>query len=140
MNRLLACAAAIVLLTGICAFAADTKAQEKAATDVAKTWVGLVDAGKYAESWDAAAALFRAAVTKEQWAQKVKPVREPLGKVVSRELLTAEYKTALPGAPDGEYVVIQFKTVFANKKDSVETITPMKDKDGQWRVSGYYIK
>jgi hypothetical protein len=79
-------------------------------------------------------------VTKEQWAQKVKPVREPLGKVVSRELLTAEYKTALPGAPDGEYVVIQFKTVFANKKDSVETITPMKDKDGQWRVSGYYIK
>jgi len=27
-----------------------------------------------------------------------------------------------------------------NKTSTVETITPMLDKDGQWRVSGYYIK
>ncbi|MGB5422961.1 MAG: DUF4019 domain-containing protein [Desulfobacterales bacterium] len=27
-----------------------------------------------------------------------------------------------------------------NKASAVETITPMLDKDGQWRVSGYYIK
>ncbi|MEJ2473814.1 MAG: DUF4019 domain-containing protein [Desulfobacterales bacterium] len=27
-----------------------------------------------------------------------------------------------------------------NKTAAVETITPMLDKDGQWRVSGYYIK
>ena len=29
---------------------------------------------------------------------------------------------------------------FGNKKAAVETITPMLDKDGKWRVSGYYIK
>ena len=48
--------------------------------------------------------------------------------------------TSLPGAPDGEYVVIQFEASFGNKRASVETVTPMLDKDGQWRVSGYYIK
>ena len=41
---------------------------------------------------------------------------------------------------DEEYVVIQFNTVFENKAKAVETITPMKDPDGKWEVSGYYIK
>lgn len=44
------------------------------------------------------------------------------------------------GAPDGEYVVIQFSASFANKKSALETITPMLGKDGKWRVSGYYMK
>ena len=48
--------------------------------------------------------------------------------------------SSIPGAPDGEYVVIQFKTSFENKKSGIETVTPMLDKDGKWRVSGYYIK
>ena len=51
-----------------------------------------------------------------------------------------QYATSLPGAPDGQYVVIQYKTAFENKKAGVETITPMLDKDKKWRVSGYFIK
>lgn len=49
-------------------------------------------------------------------------------------------KTSLPGAPDGEYVVIEFESSFEHKKSAIETVTPMNDKDGKWRVSGYYIK
>ena len=63
-----------------------------------------------------------------------------LGKMKSRVKQDADYRTSLPGSPAGEYVVIIFKTTFANKKDAIETVTPMKDKDGKWRVSGYYIK
>ena len=66
--------------------------------------------------------------------------REPLGKVISRELTNQTYKTSLPGAPDGEYVVMEFTTAFTNKKSAIETITPMLDEDGQWRVAGYYIR
>ena len=51
-----------------------------------------------------------------------------------------EYQTSLPGAPDGQYVVIQFKTSFENKRSAVETVTPMFGKDQRWRVSGYYIR
>ena len=66
--------------------------------------------------------------------------RQPLGKTTSRKLKSAKYTKTLPGAPDGEYVVIQYQTSFAKKKSAVETVTPMLDNDGKWKVSGYYIK
>jgi hypothetical protein len=66
--------------------------------------------------------------------------KRAFGETVSRTMKTTRYTTTLPGAPDGEYVVIQFDSSFTNKKTAVETITPMLDKDGVWRVSGYYIK
>ena len=66
--------------------------------------------------------------------------RKPLGNVLSRNLMFTKYTNTLPGAPDGEYVVIQYKTSFENKASAVETVTPMLDTDGIWRVSGYYIK
>ena len=110
------------------------------ATKAANSWLALVDAGKYGESWDESASIFRNAIAKSGWESAIRGVRGPLGEVKSRKLKSATYATSLPGAPDGEYVVIQFDTVFANKAQAVETITPMLDKDGKWRVSGYYIK
>lgn len=112
---------------------------DKAAITAAENWLALVDAGQYAKSWQDAASLFKGAVDQQTWEKTVESVRKPLGKVISREVESAEYRTSLPGAPDGEYVVIRFKTEFENKKKAYETVTPMKDKDGEWRVSGYYI-
>lgn len=118
---------------------ADQKGEELAAQAASK-WLALVDEGKYSESWNEAAQLFKGAVTKEQWKESVSSVRKPLGKLVSRTLKSKTYATSLPGAPDGEYVVIQYTSSFENKKSAVETVTPMLDKDGKWKVSGYYIK
>lgn len=113
---------------------------EELAQKAAESWLALTDTGKYAESWDEASSRFKAAVTKDKWISMVAPVRDPLGKVLSRTLKSATYKTSLPGAPDGEYVVIQYDTSFEHKQSAIETITPTLDKDGKWRVSGYYIK
>ena len=113
---------------------------EKGAITASGAWLSLVDEGNYAESWNQAAGLFKNAVTKEQWQSTVKAVRTPLGKVVVRKLKSKKYTETMPGAPDGGYVVIQYETTFENKKSAVETVTPMLDKDGKWRVSGYYIK
>lgn len=112
---------------------------ETAAVEAARFWLKLVDEGKYLESWEEAAAYFENAITRKQWEQALAAVRKPLGKLESRKLKTKEYRTALPGAPDGEYVVIQFETSFENKKSAIETVTPMLDQAGVWRVSGYYI-
>jgi hypothetical protein len=113
---------------------------EKAAVEVAENWLLLVDREKYGESWDEAASYFQGAVSKPQWQQSMEAVRRPLGKKISRTLKSKNYHTSLPGAPDGEYVVIQFQTSFEHKQSALETVTPMMDKDGHWRVSGYYIK
>ena len=130
----------LVVGLGARAMLAADAAAEKAAQEAAQSWLSLVDSEKYKESWNQAASFFKQAVTPAQWEGAVKGARGPLGKVKSRQLQSAEYRRSLPGAPDGEYVVIQYATSFENKKSAVETITPMKDKDGVWRVSGYYIK
>ena len=115
-------------------------AKEQAALVAAETWLALIDSDKHADSWKESASLFKNAVTQEQWEQAMKASRNPLGKLISRKVMSKTYSKSLPGAPDGEYVVIQFETSFDNKKSAVETVTPMMDKDGHWRVSGYYIR
>ena len=115
-------------------------AAEKQAVTAAESWLTLVDDGKYGESWDAAAEDLKKAVGKDALDKSLSAVRKPLGKLKSREVKSKEYRTSLPGAPDGEYVVIQFKTSLEHKESAIETVTPMLGKDKKWRVSGYFIR
>lgn len=124
----------------LCIAASAQAKPEQLAQESARSWLAMIDDGNYAGSWDQAAELFRSAVTKEQWQSALNATRAPLGKLVSRKLKSATYTTSLPGAPDGQYVVIQYDSSFEHKQSAVETITPMLDKDGKWRVSGYFIK
>jgi hypothetical protein len=130
----------LMLLLAICPAVRAQQRPEQLAQQSAESWLALVDSGKYAESWQEAAPVFKAAVTKEQWQGLLRGSRDPLGKMLSRKLKSATYTTTLPGAPDGEYVVIQYESGFEHKQSAVETVTPMLDKDGKWKVSGYYIK
>ena len=132
----------VVLLLSVVTAAARASDQAAVgdATKAADRWLKLVDAGDYKQSWETASSLFKNAVTADQWAKQVGSARKPLGALVSRKLKSAQYATSLPGAPGGKYVVIQYDCVFQNKSAAVETVTPMLDKDGQWRVSGYYIR
>ncbi len=116
------------------------QAAEQGAVNVANAWLAFVDNGQYSKSWDAAAAYFKAAVRRDQWHPSLTAARNPFGRVLSRKVKSRQYATTLPGASDGEYVVIQYQTSFERKKSAIETVTPMRDKDGKWRVAGYYIK
>ena len=113
---------------------------EAEAENAARAWLGMLDAGNYAQSWNTASARFRASITQAEWVSRVSAVRGPLGAVRSRELSSARVAHSLPGAPDGEYVVLEFSTSYEHKTVATETVTPMKDPDGKWHVSGYYIK
>jgi hypothetical protein len=130
----------LFLLLSVSVVAAGDSEKEKAAVAAAEEWLAMVDDGKYVESWKEASQYFKNAVKREQWEQSLQAVRNPLGKLISRKVKSKTYMTSLPGAPDGEYVVIQFKSSFENKKSAIETVTPMMDKDEKWRVSGYYMR
>ena len=103
-------------------------------------WLALVDTNQFDASWESAASLFQAAITKTAWSQTIAAVRTPIGVLRSRELSSSKFATSLPSAPDGEYVVFQFNASFENKASAVETVTAMRDADGEWKVSGYFIK
>ena len=151
MHRRTGLGLVLVLLVGLSG-APTTDAQEKAMTDsaqaaavdaaklAAQAWLEVVDAVEYGKSWDAAASLFQAAVTKEQWEEAVLQARGPFEPIGGRKFLGAQYRTELPGAPTGEYVVIQYQVMASDNTKLIETITPMRDSDGEWRVSGYYVR
>ena len=128
----------LVCLLNASATAPDTRG-EIAALRAAKTWLAMVDAGDYDQSWETAAEFFRNNIPKERWREVMQGVRTPLGELVTREAKEKSYETEMPGAPDGHYVVIHFSTIFENKRRSVEMVTPMMDPDGKWRVAGYFI-
>ena len=132
---------ALSLTCAVWIFSNSTQADEKtdAAVVAAKEWLAVVDSKEYKKSWHEAAPFFKEHVKEKQWEEQISTVRGLLGKAESREFIDAQFTTTLPGAPQGEYAVIRFKTNFSGKPNSVETITPMMA-NGSWRVSGYFIK
>lgn len=107
--------------------------------DSCRAWLGLVDAGKYDESWDAASSYFKTKITKEQWAPMVKAVRDTVGMPLSRAASQVTPADRLPDAPFGKYLVVVLKTKFQMNQNATETVI-MKLEDGEWKVTGYFVK
>ncbi len=112
---------------------------EKAGVAVALAWLKINDSGDYAKSYAECGKIFQAALTVDKWKSTIEGVLKPFGKLNSRENIAAKYTTTVPGAPDGEYVIMQFKTSFENKKEAIETVSVVKE-NGVWKVVGYYVK
>lgn len=131
-----------VLLTcfGFSPLFAESGAEKTAAISAAQAWLSLIDSGNYSGSWNEASSYFRGAVTEQRWSASMEGFRKPLGELASRKIVKAQESSSLPGAPDGKYVVMSFKTAFKKKKSAIETVTFMVDSDGKWRAAGYYIK
>jgi serine/threonine protein kinase len=102
-----------------------------AALPAIQNWLGLVDGGQYAESWQQASESFHAMVTQDDWVDKVETVRKPLGKLLSRKVEKAE--------PNGSYFVAKFDSSFEALKAASETVTFVLETNGQWRAVAYLI-
>jgi len=105
----------------------------------ARDWLKLADDGQWDASWKAASADFRSQVTAPRWQAMSQSVRAPLGAPTSRRFLGAVHHSSLPGAPAGEYEVLQFRTDFTNKAGAIETVTLVREGTG-WRMAGYFIR
>ena len=113
---------------------------EETAAESAQTWLALLDRGAIQRSWEDASSFFKSQVTAEQWQASMGNVQSIFGGTVSRKQQSAVYARTLPGAPDGEYVVIVYESAFEAKAKARETVTVKKDPDNAWRVAGYYVK
>ena len=113
---------------------------EKETVVLAERWLAGIDAGNYGQSWQDAAKFFQSAITEGAWVAALEGVRKPLGAVKSRKIRAVNKANSLPGAPDGEYFIIQFDTVFAAKAEAVETVTFKLEEDGVWKAAGYFVR
>jgi hypothetical protein len=125
---------------GVAAAAADETIDTSDAMATANEWLALIDRGRGREAYETAAENFRKGIEQVKWEVTVDTVRNTLGNLVARKLRTATYTRTLPGAPDGEYVVIYFDARFERKALATELVTTEREKDGNWRVGGYWVK
>ncbi|OEE77967.1 DUF4019 domain-containing protein [Vibrio genomosp. F6] len=112
---------------------AQTKSAELGALD----WLSLIDSQNYEESWNRSGELFRSQISKDDWVAAVGAARESVGNLQSRQLLETKKLNNLPNMPGGEYIVIQYQSVFSGQQVT-ETLTLTKTMK-EWRVIGYFI-
>ena len=116
-------------------------AENQDGIDTADLWLELVDSERYQAAWQTASKMFRSRISREDWAKAVSGVRAPLGDLVQRKLFHHRATRTMPGAPDGAYLVLRYKTAFVHKAAAIETVTLVQTpKDGSWRVVGYVVK
>nr|WP_281128979.1 DUF4019 domain-containing protein [Sphingomonas sp. AR_OL41] len=113
---------------------ASDAATDAAVVDMARQWLALVDEGRWDDSYRMTGTAFRKLNTAQVWATTSEKVRVPLGAMISRTVASHEF---LPAPPHG-YEVVKFRTRFANKAETVETVTLARE-DGVWRVVGVMI-
>jgi hypothetical protein len=112
-----------------------------AVQNAARDWLARTDKLDAAGSFEAAGAKFREPLTVEQWTDALAKARAPLGAVVQRTVVEAAFDRIKneSGAED-ELAVVRYRTAFANKVASSESVTLTRDADGTWRVIGYFIR
>ena len=113
--------------------------KEIAAQAAADKWLAMIDRGEYGQAWDDCAQLFRQRVTRQQWIDSLPTTRAPFGPMKARKVELAAYRASLPGAPDGQYVTVRFRTQF-EKREDVEELVTLSLEDGLWRPTGYGIR
>jgi Protein of unknown function (DUF4019) len=114
-------------------------AEEQAAQRQALGFLSYLDAGRFADSYAYTSGLLRAKAGQPTFVQDLQRDRSPLGAKQSRKLLDSTYSTSLQGQPVGQYVVLQYNSDFANKKQAVETVV-LSFENGYWRVAGWFVK
>lgn len=111
---------------------------EDEATASGQKWLTLLDNGKYEESWQQSASMFRSEVTQEAWVSALKQSRAPMGEMLTRSAKRVDFTKTLRGAPDADYAIIHFATEFKNKPGVVERLTLVKEQ-GEWKMASYAI-
>jgi hypothetical protein len=107
---------------------------------VSEQWLKKLDDGMYSHGYDDGSAHLKTQVTLEKWLENMNAFRKPLGKPGARKEINMYYEQNMPGSPEGEYVVVQYGTVYLQRDVIIETVVLIKEPDGVWRASGYFMK
>ena len=117
-----------------------TMGDDRDTIQASEKWLALLDAGKPGTAWDAASPHLKSVVTRKQWIEGITAMRKPFGKLESRKGDKFARAHQLPGAPDGDYSIVEFVSKFKNGKQGSEQVIWMLTEGEVWRVSGYFIR
>ena len=149
LRQILAAAVAVSLTALAAGGQAQTMTPEqRQALDAAERWLVPVDAQRYPDAWAMAAESFKASVGQQEFRDGIRNIRKDFGRVVARKSEKMAFVGEPPkpddasaGIKEGMQVSILFDAKFSGKKkQATEEVTMVLEKDGLWRVAGYYIR
>jgi hypothetical protein len=105
----------------------------------AGTWLALLDARSYAETWRESARVFQSRLTAEAWAREAATMREHGGDPVSRELIDSHEVTDPPAVAPGTYIRLRFEHQCVRAGVVRETVLMVNDAGRGWRVASYTV-
>jgi hypothetical protein len=118
-----------------------TPEDDKDTIEAGAKWLALLDEGKLGTAWDVSSAYLKSVVSRKKWVTEIGKARKPLGKLATRKVGRFARAHSLPGAPEGDYSIVEFDSTFANDKHATEQVIWMfENKSKSWRVSGYFIR
>ncbi|RVT93923.1 helix-turn-helix domain-containing protein [Sphingomonas crocodyli] len=113
---------------------ASTQAPNAEVVETARQWLTLLDQGRWDESYRKTGSQFRKQNTLQMWTDASEQARVPLGAVISRTFVSQQ---DLPAPPNG-YQVVKFRTRFANRDETVETVS-LERENGGWQIVAVII-
>ncbi|MGH9405289.1 MAG: DUF4019 domain-containing protein [Terriglobia bacterium] len=138
-KRLALAACALLIVLAISSPGFGQRSSQAQVRQSAQSWLGLVDSGRYAQSWDAASPEFKAKISKARWEAMLTRARAPLGKEESRVFRIVHEADNPPNSPPGKYEFVQYSTAYRKQPRATETVALIQGKDGKWRVIEYAI-
>lgn len=112
----LLCLVVLAMPVGAAPYSTDPLSEE------AVSYLELLDQGRYVEAWHEMSPYFQAIDQQDQWQNRQQAIRSAYGALEFRELFLVEYRDRYILSPDGQYVIVQFKTSFQYRASTTETV------------------
>ncbi|HKR01133.1 MAG TPA: serine hydrolase [Pyrinomonadaceae bacterium] len=110
------------------------EADQSSLRKLTESWLQLIDAGRFTESWEELSDKLRAKFARDKWQSALQPFIGKVGKIKTRRFKSADYSD-----PETETVTVEFESSFTKFPAASEVVTLERGKDGRWRVAGYSI-
>jgi serine/threonine protein kinase len=118
-------------------FAHRSKTQTKTATPSSplamRDFFFAMQTGDYGRAWDKTATYFQHDVSKADWVERMEKIRKPLGKDISRRILSVH--TINPSQRTEQKILV----TFDSRQTATEYVISALQPDGEWRVEKYEI-
>ena len=114
-----------------------TLRDDRDSIDAGMKWLALIDGGNAGAAWDLASKQLKSAVTRAKFIEGMRDARKSLGKLETRTAERFARSHQLPGAPEGDYAIVDYTARFAQGKKLQERLVWSIEEGDIWRVAGY---
>jgi hypothetical protein len=119
-----------------CATLQQRTIDKEAALDATNVWFKYLDERKYEKLWEISSELLKLKNDKNDFIREIRGIREPLGKVLERNLQVNEVMPLIEHYPDDKYRKIVYWSKY-EKKDFVRENFILVKEGERWGVLRY---